>query len=314
LPAIYTLTMNPALDVTTAVAEIVPLHKLRCEPEQRFAGGGGLNVARAISRLGGQATALFPASGSAGSEIVRQLQQAGVNHVSIPIAGDTRENFAVLETTTGKQYRFVLPGPTLSDVECGAADAAVWSRARAGDFVVASGSLPRGVSDTFYAALGTRALTSEVHLVIDTKPEVLKHSLVPGVDLIKPSFSEFVALTGVSPLNELDALKAIGGMIDRGVCRRVALSLGDRGAWFVGRDFAYAAAAPAITPLSTIGAGDSFLAGLVLALARHDAPQDALKFAVAAGSAALLTAGVELCRATDVTRLLPSVAVRELNL
>lgn len=313
MSAIYTLTMNPALDVTTAVSEVVPLHKLRCDPEQRFPGGGGLNVARAVNRLGGDAAALFPCGGTTGAELARLLEQAAVSCTPIPIAGESRQNFAVLETVTGKQYRFVLPGPVLSVAECDAVTKTVWSRVSSGDFVVASGSLPRGVAADFLHRQATHALASGVRLVLDTQPEILKQSLAPGVDLIKPSFSEFVALTGVSPLDEAAALGAIRTMIDHNLCRRVALSLGDRGAWFVGRDFAIAAAAPSITPNSTIGAGDSFVAGLILALSRQETPEDSLRCAVAAGAAALLMPGVELCRAEDAARLMPEIVVRSLS-
>lgn len=309
---ILTLTMNPAVDISTAVQEIVPLHKLRCEPEQRFAGGGGINVARAVHHLGGNATAVFPAGGVIGQVLQGLVSQAGVQEVCLPIANETREDFAITENSTGKQFRFVMPGPMLSDAEALACVDALLSRARAGDFVVASGSLPRGVRPDFYGELSDACSQSGARFILDCPMPTLANSLRPGVFLIKPSFSEFKALTGVSPLDEGAALGAIRNLIAENRTNHVALTLGDRGAWLVGPGFALAAAAPSVKALSGIGAGDSFLAGLVLALASGQSPPDSLRNGVAAGTAALLAPGVELCKATDFDRLKPLVVIREL--
>jgi len=312
MTAILTLTLNPALDIATAVEKIAPLHKLRCEPEERYPGGGGINVARAVQRLGGEAIALFPAGGVAGKRIQTLLEDAHVPQAIIPIAGETRENFAVIERTTGSQFRFVLPGPEMAGDERQACHQAVVQRAKPGSFVVASGSLPRGAPADIYGQLARACHSAGVRFVLDTGAACLARSLGAGVDLIKPSFSEFVELTGVSPLDEAAALAAIRAMIARRDTRHVALSLGDRGAWLVGESFAYAASAPAIVPLSTIGAGDSFMAGLVLALSRGQPAMEALRRGVAAGAAALRAPGVELCRMEDVVELAPRVAVRAL--
>jgi 6-phosphofructokinase 2 len=151
-----------------------------------------------------------------------------------------------------------------------------------------------------------------VGLVLDCPAQVLRRSLGPGVALIKPSFSEFIDLTGVSPQDSAASRKAIGAMISNDQTRSVALTLGEQGAWFIGRGFAFAAKAPHVVPLSTVGAGDSFLAGLVLSLAKQRPPEEALRFAVACGAAALLAPGVELCRREDVEKLLPAVLVEPL--
>jgi 6-phosphofructokinase 2 len=151
-----------------------------------------------------------------------------------------------------------------------------------------------------------------VRLVLDCPAQILRGSLGCGVELIKPSFSEFLGLTGVSPNDPLQARKAIDGMIANDQTASVALTLGGQGAWYVGRGFAYCATAPHVTAVSTVGAGDSFLAGLILSLAKKEPPKTALRFAVACGAAALLAPGVELCRREDVESLLPVVAVETL--
>jgi 6-phosphofructokinase 2 len=206
-----------------------------------------------------------------------------------------------------------MPGPALRAAEALACVDALLSRARVGDFVVASGSLPRGVRADFYGELSDACAQSGARFVVDCPMPTLANSLRPGVFLIKPSFSEFEALTGVSPLDERAALSVIRILIAEKRTTHVALTLGDRGAWFVGSGFALAAAAPSVKALSAIGAGDSFLAGLVLALASDQSPSDALRDGVAAGTAALLAPGVELCQATDFDRLKSLVVVREMK-
>src|SRR6185312_13879213 len=181
--AIITLTMNPALDLTTSVDNVVPLHKLRCAPEDYYAGGGGLNVARALHRLGIAATAIFPAGGVAGHRLCELLSEERVTYVAVPIASDTRENFAVRETASGQQFRFVLPGPELSDKEASACVEECAQRAKAGDFLVASGSLPRGLSPSFYDELKSLAVRHGVKLVIDASGPVLKGAIGIGTHL-----------------------------------------------------------------------------------------------------------------------------------
>lgn len=310
---ILTLTMNPAVDVSTSVQQVVPLHKLRCNLEHRYPGGGGLNVARVSYRLGADVTAVFPRGGAVGVSLENLLSAERVPHVGVEIAGETRESFNISELGTGNQFRFLLPGPQLSGAETAACTDALKARVHAGDFVVASGSLPRGVSDGFYAELARSELGSHARVVVDTTGAGLKRTLGRGIYLIKPSFSEFVELTGVSPLQRSEALRAIRAMIEQGLTRYVALSLGAEGAWLVGPDVIFAATPPRAVVRGTVGAGDSFLAGLICALTKEQPPQDALRHGVAAGTAALLKPGVDLCHAADVERLMPEVSVTVLS-
>ena len=148
---VVTFTPNPALDIATAVDEIVPTHKLRCGPVRRDPGGGGINVARVVHRLGGEAIAVYACGGGAGNELCDLLDREGLRHRPVRIAAHTRESFNVTEESSARQFRFVLPGEPLSEGECNACIAAALSLLAAGDFFVASGSLPPGVADDFYA-------------------------------------------------------------------------------------------------------------------------------------------------------------------
>lgn len=310
---ILTLTMNPALDLFTTAARVLPTHKLRCGPALVHPGGGGINVARVLCRLGAEVLALYPAGGVTGAQLHALLAAEGVPAQVIDIAGETRQSFSVHEAATGQDYRFVLPGPLLPEAQWQSClDQAVLAAAGA-QVVVASGSLPPGVPEDFYARLARRLDASGIRLAVDTSGPALALALQAGVYLVKPSLRELAELTGSTldtPKKRLDASRRI---IDTGQAEVVAVSLGEQGAMLVTAQNAWQAAALKVDVASTIGAGDSFLAGLVLGLDRGGTSEAALAQAIAASAAALLTGGTALCQPQDVHRLAPQVRVEALS-
>lgn len=309
---ILTLTMNPAVDVATRTAKVEPTHKLRCGPAVTHPGGGGVNVARVIRRLAGDVRAIFPAGGATGQLLCRLLEAEQVASECIPAAGETRESFSVHELSSGLDWRFVLPGPTLSPEEWQACLDRVAALAGGAALAVASGSLPPGVPEDFYARLARLLAARGVRLVVDSSGPALAAALQAGVYLIKPSLRELHELTGAPLADAAQRLAACRGIIARGQAEVVALSLGAEGAMLVGRDGAWQAPALAVQVASTIGAGDSFVGGLLHALQRGDGPDAAFRQAMAASAAALLAQGTALCRPEDVARLAPQVAISRL--
>ncbi len=306
---VLTITMNPAIDVSTSVERIQPTRKLRCAPARRDPGGGGINVARVANRLGSDATALYPAGGSCGQTLRKLIEQESIRSIAIPIAEETREDFTVVETSTGLEYRFVSNGPQLGETEwrnCLAAAAAFRDPV---DFVVASGSLPLGVPDDFYAWIAKIARGWSAPFALDTSGASLRAALDHGVDLLKPSLGELRELTGQPLADPTSCLAACESLVAAGKCGTVALTLGSQGALLVTSAGAWRAWPLPINAVSTVGAGDSFLAAMVCALASGRPPQEAFRHGVAAGSAALLSPGTQLCRATDVRELLEHVVV-----
>ena len=308
---IVTLTMNPALDIASTVDRVRPERKLRCGPSSVHAGGGGVNVTRAIHNLGGSSFAVFPLGGPAGETYRTIAEAAGVAGRQIAIAGNTRENFTVSETSTGEQYRFVLPGPTLREPEWRACLSAVVDHLPRGGFLVASGSLPPGVPLDFYAQLARISSTQNARLVVDASGPPLAAALAVGVFLIKPSRDELAELIGVdrelTPEEQRDAARSI---IHSGRAEVVALTLGAAGALLVSKTGVLRLPTPHITVASTVGAGDAFLAGLVLRLAEGLPMSTAFRTAIAAGSATAMMPATELCRADDVTRLEEELATQ----
>ena len=308
MPALITLTLNPALDLATTTDHVAPTHKLRCGPVQRFAGGGGINVARVLHRLGADVCAWALAGGAVGTQVRQLLAAEGVPTLLQPISGDTRENFSVVETTTSQEFRFVLPGPTLQPAEWQACLDALATHTPPPRWLIASGSLPPGTPDDFYAQLARAASGRGVRVAVDTSGPPLAAALQAGVALVKPSLRELRDLLQQPLEQAADWCTAAQSLVHSGAADIVALSVGEQGAVLATHEGVWQAPAlnvPATT--GTTGAGDCFLATLVWALDRGDAPAEALRWGVAAGAAALLHPGTTLARADDVRRLVRSV-------
>lgn len=300
---IVTITVNPSLDLSTTVEKIVPVAKLRGTSQRRDPGGGGINVARVIKRLGGEVSAIYPVGGVIGDLLRKLLEAEGVAGQIFQITGETREDFFVHEISTGQQYRFILPGPHLAESEwqeCLKLIAALEPFPR---FVVASGSLPGGVPDDFYARVARLAKQRGAKMILDTSGPALAVAASEGLDLIKPNLREMRELTGVEPSDEPEWEAAAKDLVRKEKAAIVALTMGHLGAAIVTADQVLRAQPLPIAPQSAVGAGDSFLGALVARLAVGADLVDCFRYAVAAGAAALLNPGTELCRPDDIERL-----------
>ncbi len=300
---IVTLTMNPTVDKSARVGQVVSERKLRCHSPRLDPGGGGLNVSRAIKKLGGESLALYTCGGPNGQILQSLLDKEGIRHRALAIEGWTRESFAVLEETTGLQYRFNLPGPELTEAE--------WRRSLdelsaidpKPDYIVASGSLPPGTPMDFYARVARLAQQMGARLVVDTSGEALREAAHAHVFLLKPNLRELSDLTGMPLDDEPSQEAAARDLIERDYCQSVVLSLGTSGVLFVTKDESERVRSPIVPIVSKIGAGDSMVAGIVLGLSRGRSLREAVCFGVAAGAAAVMTPGTELCRRDDAERL-----------
>lgn len=266
-----------------------------------------------MKRLGGDVLAIYPAGGTAGESLRRLMDREEVASLAIPATEETREDFTVFEETTKQQYRFVLPGAPLSEPEWQECLKQLSNVGRRPDFVVASGSLPPGVPDDFFGRIACVAKGMGAKVIVDTSGPALKSALKEGCFLIKPNLREFQELTGTSAGDDAALIDAGRNLIDRGLVEIIALSLGAHGAMLITRDRALRADGLPIKPASVVGAGDSFVGALVWSLAEGNQLVDALRYGVAAGSAALLNPGTELCKSDDVRRLIPEVIVQSVS-
>lgn len=312
---ILTVTLNPTLDVSTSVDRLVNHVKLRCSPEQEQVGGGGINVAHVVHSLGGRCQAMLPTGGTRGEEIAQRLHASGLPVVAAPIAQQNRECFNVFETGTGHEYRFVLPGPTLSQQEQQACIESIL-QSLPNRFLVLSGSLPPGVPDGFYAQIveSVRDRAPAIKVVVDASGAALQHALDAGVYLIKPSREEFEALTQTSQTSPAQTVSLCQSLIASGRVHVVALTLGDRGSVIVTAQQAWQVKPLAVEVTSTVGAGDSFVGGLIWSLTHSDDWVRAAGVATACAGAALQTQGALRFDASTVMHSSQGVEVQPLAL
>lgn len=305
--------MNPAVDVFTTTARVEPAHKLRCAPAQLHPGGGGVNVARVLHRFGGRCLAVFPAGGATGEQFSAMVAQEGVPARAIGIAQATRESFSVRDEASGAEYRFVLPGPELQADEWQACLDAVASIRPAPRWLIASGSLPGGVPQDFHARLAALARQQGSRFALDASGAALAEGLRAGVDVVKPSLRELRQFTGHALESEPQWTQAARELVQTGKARCVALSLGERGALLVDAQGAWRAPSLPVKVTGTIGAGDSFLAGLLWGLECGLPAPEALREAMAASAAALMHGATTLCQPGDVAAWRGQVVVEALD-
>ena len=305
---ILTLTLNPTIDVAAEAERVQPVRKVRTRGETFDPGGGGVNVARVLRELGGETLAVILAGGVSGRFLEELLDEGGVPRRSVPIAGRTRISHTVRDLSTGQEYRFVPEGPAIAAAEWQAA-LEVLEEERA-DWIVASGSLPRGVPADFYARAARIAARRGRRFVLDTSGPALPAALGHGVALVKPSRGEFEALVG-RPLPTPEAqAEAAAALVRSGAAGLVAVTLGHEGALLAGPDgLLLRLPALEVPAVGAVGAGDSFLAAMVLALARGEGPREAFAWGLAAGAAAVMRPGTAHPRREDVEALRRRIAL-----
>lgn len=302
MPAIATVTFNPALDKCSAVAQVLPEQKLKCERPSYDPGGGGINVARAVNKLGGEAAAFWMCGGATGILLRDLLDGEGIEHQPIEIQDCTRENLIVYEKSSGQQFRFGMPGPNLTEAEIESCLEMLHSLDPTPEYFVLSGSLPPGADEQLYARI-IRNLPPASRVILDTSGPALRWGLESPVYLIKPNLRELGELADKTVENDAQIADAAQSLIAKGKVQVVVTSLGSGGAILITAEGQELIRAPTVKIRSKVGAGDSTVGGLVLSLARGQSIWDAVRFGVAAGSAAVMTEGTELCRRDDAERL-----------
>ena len=295
------LSLNPAIDEAAEAEVVRPIRKIRTWGERYDPGGGGINVARVIRELGGSAFVIYLSGGTSGLMLDGLVRDSGIESRRIPIVGDTRVSYTVYERSSGLEYRFVAQGPVLEQSEWQASLAALEEIEC--EYLIASGSLPRGVPDDYYVQVAAIAGRKEMKLVLDTSGDALRKATERGVHLIKPSLGELEDLIGRKLPEPGDQEQAVRGLIDSGAADMIALTLGRDGALLATRNGLRRLDGLKVKAKSAVGAGDSFLAAMTFGLAQGRDPEDSFALGVAAGTAAVLTMGTQPCTRADVERM-----------
>jgi 6-phosphofructokinase 2 len=308
---IVTLTLNPALDASTSVDEVKAGPKLRCGAPRFDPGGGGINVSRVIARLGGKSIACAAVGGASGAHVQALLAAEGIDLHAIQAPGATRQSLAVTEDRTGRQYRFVMPGEEWTETLVSEALVAIRQATPKGAFLVVSGSQPPGFPPDFVLTLAD-ALKDHAAVLLDTSGEPLKKiAKTDGANLrlLRMDADEADELTSCHLVTNSETADFAAGLVAREVAQTVIIARGAEGSILASKQGRWFCKAAHVPVKSKIGAGDSFVAGYVLAIVRGEAEDIALANGVAAASAAVMTEGTELCRAEDAAALIAACPV-----
>lgn len=299
--SITTLTVNPSLDKSTHFSGLIPEKKIRCGKPRYDAGGGGINVSKAISKLGGNSLCVFTSGGSTGELLEELVANEGIETSVLKTKNWTRENFIAFENTTKAQYRFGFPGNEISEEE----KQSILSKMEEliTSFLVISGSLNEGLEPDFYQKIIKIAKKSGVKIIVDTSGEALEKVVETGVYLIKPNIGELAKLIGVERLELPGVEQAAKDLITKGSAEIVVVSLGADGAILVTKNETHLVKAPKVEKKSTVGAGDSMVGGMVWALSQDKSLKEVIQLGVCCGTAATMNEGTQLFKREDVERL-----------
>lgn len=298
---ILTVTLNPCIDKSSAVHTMEPESKLRCTEIVNEPGGGGINVSKALKKLNADSIALFPAGGHNGNMLCALLDAEKLPFHAVDSKVETRENWIMLETDLNNQYRFTFPGRQVEEATINTLVDHI--RTFSPTYVVASGSLPPGLPDYFYGLIVKNAASIGARCIVDTSGPALEALKGKGAYLIKPNIGELCNLLQIESMDDSEVPNAAQQIIADGYATIVAVSMGPVGAWLVSKKEKFFAAAPKVNKRSTVGAGDSMVAGITYMLQQNKPLQQTIAFGVACGSAATMNEGTQLFKREDVERL-----------
>lgn len=297
---VLTVTLNPSIDIGTEADEVITDQKTRCASPFFDPGGGGINVSRVLNRLGIYSDALFTSGGYTGNLLKEMMKEEDIPAIPIESPDKTRQNIAIIDNSIGKQYRFVLPG-LVSDLN-------IWESALQKideladqyDYIIASGSLPDGIPESAYSEIATIAKKHNSAFILDTSGSSLIKGIAQGAEFIKPNqeeFQEMKQIFGAATDSELCEL-----LFKKGV-KNIVHTLGKEKTLLITPESETSFTPPKIKLRSTIGAGDSFIGGMVAGLIKGYTKQQSVGYGISAAASTLQSEGTDLCDAAEVEEI-----------
>jgi 6-phosphofructokinase 2 len=299
-----TITINPSVDKSSSVSGIVPDKKLRCNLPKYEPGGGGINVSRALKKLELDALAFFTSGGRTGKLLETLLLDESLQILPFSVKNETRENFIVVDTLTNQQFRFGFPGQPISKNEQITLLDTINAIKDFPEISVISGSLPEGVNVEFMKELIQICKNKNSKVVVDTSGKSLTEAVNEGVYLIKPNIGELAVLTGKNELTVHTMEAAAKQLLSNGSAEIVVVSMGASGATLFTKNEKIYQPAPVVKVRSTVGAGDSMVAGMVYALLNNSSMKNVLRMGIACGSATTMSEGTGLFKTENVYKIL----------
>jgi 6-phosphofructokinase 2 len=308
---IYTITLNPALDRTLEVDGLVVDDANRILREKRYAGGKGIDCSRVIKELGDESTALGFIGGYDGLELEGRLINEGVLCDFTRIGGETRTNIILFDRKQKTQMMLNAAGPKITPAEISLFFQKIRSLPHDAEFVILSGSVPPGVNHNIYAQIITSLKERGIRVALDADGDLLRQGCGAKPFLIKPNIHEFQRLTRLTS-TKVDDLVEKAHHITEGGITIVLISMGPKGLVGVQAKETYWAVPPHVEVDSPVGAGDSTLAGFIYATNKGMDFRESLVLATAAGTAAVMTPGTELCKKNDVDKIKKEITINKL--
>ncbi|SNR35165.1 1-phosphofructokinase family hexose kinase [Lutibacter flavus] len=304
---IITLTVNPALDKSAKIDGLVAEQKLKCHSIKYQAGGGGINISRILTRLNIDSDCVFTSGGDYGNYLEKLLLEEKVHITAIATEENTRENFSIIDTKTNLQYRFGMPGSKISTSELDLIIAEINKKVKEHDILALSGSLGEGMPVDFYSKIIKSLDNKRVKIILDTSGPALVNGLEQPVYLIKPNQKELALLAGKEVLTDKEQEEFAMQLVTSGSVKYVAVSLGAKGAFLASKEGVIYQSIPTVEVKSTIGAGDSMVAGLIFGIKQGYAADKMLKYGVACGMATTMSESTNLASASAIKSVLQSL-------
>ncbi len=309
---IYTVTLNPTLDITYVVGDLKPGQPNPAKRVLKSPGGKGINVSRALHDMRTDSVALALVGGFTGTEVEHLLRSEGMLVWLVRISNETRTNVFILDERSGQELNVIAQGPRIKPAEQKMLLKMVNEVVKAPGYLVCSGSLPPEVDSNIYGLMIRRARKRGLFTVLDTSGEPLRSCISEQPHLVKPNRDELEKLVGRRLSTDAKVLKAARNIVAAGV-ETVVVSLGKEGAMLVRADCALRGWGPAIDGRETIGAGDATVAGLLIAMQQGKPPAEMLRVGMACGTAAVMEAGPRLCKPATFKRALPQIEIQEIK-
>jgi 1-phosphofructokinase family hexose kinase len=315
---IVTVTMNAALDRVLTVPNFQRGQRHRASEKLTLAGGKGIIVARALKRLGVPVVATGLVGGRNGRRILEELSEEAVLNDLVRIEDESRTSTAVIDPTSGEYTEIIEWGPLVHPDELETLRDKIDYLSRGAEMVVFAGSLPRGVDESFYAEMVRELNRHGVSTVLDTEGEPLRLGVEAEPELVTPNQLEAESLVGQEFSDEEDFSLALDTIVEMGA--RNVIVKHDRGVFAHlrrekerGKPLRFRVGSPPVDVVSPVGAGSVLLAAFIAARLERVAPEEALRRAVAAGTASTLMVGSGEFELRDATRLVADVGVSELT-
>jgi len=309
---IITVTLNPAVDQTLVLEQFVPGDTNRVRESRIDPGGKGINVSRVLRELGRESMAAGLAPGSLGRFVEHSLLELGILCDFVHTRGQTRTNLTVVDDATHETTLLSYRGPEIDPRHMQTLETRLRRYIKKNDWLVIAGSIPPPISAEAYPRLIDLARQSGAYSVLDADAEALDIGLNAGPNIVKCNYHEAERLLGLTLEGDDSLLIAADAMRSRGASIAI-ITAGRRGAVAVSESGAWWCWPPPTTVVSSVGAGDAFLAGLLSKLDDGQELEEALRWGTATGAASCMTTGTQLCRSHDVAELLPEVRVEQVR-